>query len=303
MAFIVSGAIAAVGTVIGVGTAATLIGGAAAIGLAGEVVSTGIGMYAATKDKKNAARAANGLQGEIDFLEETRQEIINPFEGVTDLSDMAIDLSSMAQNLSGMITDTSGVISNSMANLSVSTAAAEMQAEEADIALANTLDLLASTGSSAGGATALAQAALQSKKGVSASIEQQEKSNQDKAAKGEERVQNRKQQEAQRLQQAKFSEARRIENMEISEAGRLQQFGINQAEKMQDIGVKSELFKFNVQDQRETASLDRLASQLTGQQNKQAMASANYTSALTSGISNVAGAATDFAGMAFKASL
>ena len=35
-----------------------------------------------------------------------------------------------------------------------------MQAEEADIALANTLDTLRATGASAGGATALAQAAL-----------------------------------------------------------------------------------------------------------------------------------------------
>ena len=46
-----------------------------------------------------------------------------------------------------------------------------MQVEEADIALANTLDTLRATGASAGGATALAQAALQSKKGVAASIE------------------------------------------------------------------------------------------------------------------------------------
>ena len=54
---------------------------------------------------------------------------------------------------------------------------AEMQIEEADIALANTLDTLRATGAGAGGATALAQAALQSKKGVAASIEQQESQN------------------------------------------------------------------------------------------------------------------------------
>ena len=39
--------------------------------------------------------------------------------------------------------------------------------KQADMALANTLDTLRATGASAGGATALAQAALQSKKGVS----------------------------------------------------------------------------------------------------------------------------------------
>lgn len=63
-----------------------------------------------------------------------------------------------------MASDLSGMASNAYSNLSVATQAAEMQAEEADIALANTLDTLRATGSSAGGATALAQAALQSKK-------------------------------------------------------------------------------------------------------------------------------------------
>ena len=50
----------------------------------------------------------------------------------------------MAQNLTGMM-------SNPMANLGVATQAAEMQAEEADIALANTLDTLRATGAGAGG--------------------------------------------------------------------------------------------------------------------------------------------------------
>ena len=44
------------------------------------------------------------------------------------------------------------------------TKAAEIQIEESDIALANTLDTLRATGASAGGATALAQAALRSKR-------------------------------------------------------------------------------------------------------------------------------------------
>jgi len=84
-----------------------------------------------------------------------RQEIINPF-----------------QNLS-----------NPYANLQVATKAAEMQAEQTDIALANTLDNLRETG--AGGATALAQAALRSKQGVSASIQQQETQNQKLQAQGQ----------------------------------------------------------------------------------------------------------------------
>ena len=63
-----------------------------------------------------------------------------------------------------------------------------MQIEQADISLANTLDTLRSTGASAGGATALAQAALQSKKGVSANIEQQEANNERLRAQGEQQL-------------------------------------------------------------------------------------------------------------------
>ena len=69
-----------------------------------------------------------------------------------------------------MAKDLSGQMSNPFANLSVATQAAEMQIEESDIALANTLDTLRATGASAGGATALAQAALKSKQGVTSSF-------------------------------------------------------------------------------------------------------------------------------------
>ena len=76
-------------------------------------------------------------------------------------------------------------VTNPFANLGVATQAAEMQIEQTDIALANTLDAIRATGAAAGGATALAQAALQSKKDVSASIEQQEASNERMKAEGE----------------------------------------------------------------------------------------------------------------------
>jgi hypothetical protein len=66
------------------------------------------------------------------------------------------------------------MVSNPYASLGVATKAAEFQAEQADMSLANTLDTLQQTGAGAGGATALAQAALQSKKEISANIEQQE---------------------------------------------------------------------------------------------------------------------------------
>ncbi len=132
-----------------------------AIVAAGTAVAQGaIGAISSAKKAKQAKRKASRAKSRVQTIERNRQAIINPYENVTDLSGMAKDVSGMA--------------SNPYANLSVATQAAEMQAEEADIALANTLDTLRATGSSAGGATALAQAALQSKKGIAANIEQQE---------------------------------------------------------------------------------------------------------------------------------
>ena len=76
-------------------------------------------------------------------------------------------------------------LANPYANLQVATQANIMQAEQADISLASSLDTLRATGASAGGATALARAATQSKRGVAASIEQQEARNAQLRAQGE----------------------------------------------------------------------------------------------------------------------
>jgi hypothetical protein len=75
------------------------------------------------------------------------------------------------------------------ANLQVSTAAADMQAREADQSLAASQDLAAQAGTGAGGATALAAAAAKSKAGVSASIDQQVKRNEMLRAQGESELQ------------------------------------------------------------------------------------------------------------------
>lgn len=85
---------------------------------------------------------------------------------------------------SGKIRDMKSMVSNPYANLAVATQAAEMQAEQTDQALANTLDTIRVSGLGAGGATALAQAAAKSKQGISATIEQQEVNNQKLAAQG-----------------------------------------------------------------------------------------------------------------------
>ena len=118
----------------------------------------------------------------LNAIRDTRQEIIDPSSAVKDLS---------------------GDFYNPYSNLGVATKAAEMQMEQTDIALANTLDTLRATGSGAGGATALAQAALQSKNQVAASIQQQEADNAKLKAQGDSQLQQMKASEQQRVQAAK----------------------------------------------------------------------------------------------------
>ena len=118
------------------------------------------------KSNKEADEAADALD-QINSLKESRQDVIDKSDDIRALK---------AQ------------VSNPYANLTVATQAAEMQAEQTDMALANSLDAMMSSGASAGGATALARAAMQSKKGISASIEAQESANIMKAAEGEEKA-------------------------------------------------------------------------------------------------------------------
>jgi len=228
--------------------AGAIMGGSALLG--GVFGSLGAG-----KRARAAAREKKKLEGELKTLENNRQAIINPYEGVTSLSDM--------------VTNLSGNLSNPFASLGVATGAAEMQIEEADIALANTLDTLRATGAGAGGATALAQAALQSKKGVSASIEQQETQNQKLRAQGE-----------QQLDQMKMSEAQRVQSGQFGEAQRIQQ-----------AGVSGKSFVFGEKERRETEQLNRKQAQITGQQQTEVAERQNATALLSSGItaaSNVA---------------
>ena len=99
----------------------------AAIGIGGSVLSGILGGSAAKRDKRRAQAEARRLKGKLEFLENNRQAIINPYEGISDLS--------------GMVTDRSAQMTNAYNNLSVATQAAEMKIEQSDIALANTLDL------------------------------------------------------------------------------------------------------------------------------------------------------------------
>jgi hypothetical protein len=121
-------------------------------------------------------------QDQLNAVRDSRQEIIDPSSAVKDLS---------------------GTFYNPYSNLTVATKAAEIQMEQTDIALSNTLDTLRATGSGAGGATALAMAALQSKQQVSADIQQQEAQNAKLRAQGEAQLQSMKAAEQQRVQAAK----------------------------------------------------------------------------------------------------
>ena len=120
-------------------------------------------------------------------------------------------------------------------------------------------------GASAGGATALAQAALQSKKSIAANIEQQEAQNEKLRAQGE-----------QQMQQVRMSEQQRLQGVQLSEAQRVQQ-----------ARAQGAAFKFNAQERRDEAKLDNLYSQLQGQQGNAARAQAARGAAFGSMISGL----------------
>ena len=206
------------------------MGPAAIIGGVASIAGGLFGASAAKKRERAARRERKRLQGKLNSLEANRQEIVNPYQ----------DLSSM--------------ISNPFANLSVATGAAEMKIEEADISLANTLDTMRATGASAGGATALAQAALQSKKGVAASIEMQEKQNEDKRATGEKQKQD-----------ALVAESKRVQ--------------------------EGEAYEFNLRENRQMAELDRTAAMLGASKQAEAQAQSDRTGAMTGVFGSLAGIA------------
>ena len=221
-----------------------------------------VGAISSGKKARKARLQAKQLTGELEALEKNRQEIINPYSGVKDLS--------------SYITDVSGMATNPYASLGVATQAAEIQIEQADIALANTLDTIRATGSGAGGATALAQAALQSKKGVAASIEQQEAQNEKLKAQGDANLQN-----------IKMSEAQRVQGALMGEQGRLQQ-----------ADVAGQQFVFGQRESRELQQLNRKQAQITGAQQQQAAANQAQAGYISSGISAVGNIGSSMMGMA-----
>ena len=221
---------------------------AAAGAISGAVTAGG-----AKKQARDAKRRANLATNEINAIKNSRQAITNPYAGITDLSGIGKDLSDM--------------MSNPFANLGVATQAAEMKVEQSNLALSNALETLATTGASAGGATALAQAALASKKGVASSREAQEAQNQQLRAQGE-----------QQLEQVRMSEAQRLQGLQISEGQRVQ-----------SAQAAGEQYMMGLRESRTTADLNRAAGQEQMAQQQQYSAEASQTAAWGSAVSGAVG--------------
>ncbi len=209
-----------------------IIGGA--MSLAGGI----FGGRAARRQARAAKSRMRKLNSKLNSLEANRQDIINPYADVTSTADM---------------------LSNPFTQLSVSTAAMDMQIEQTDQALANTLDTLRQTGGGSGGATALAQAALQSKKDVAADIERQEVQN-DKAR--------------------------------IQGEANLQKDLIAEEQRMQSVDVQGKQFVYSETEQREQQQLDRVSNQIAAQQQNLATAQANQSAATSGMFSALGGIAT-----------
>jgi len=228
---------------------------AAAIGAAASLAGGAIAGGAAGKAARRARGEKQRAEAELESIKNSRQQITNPYASTEDLSGLATDLSSQ--------------LSNPFESLGIATKAAEMQIDQADISLANTLDTLRATGASAGGATALAQAALQSKQGVAASIEQQEAQNEKLRAQGKQNLMNAKMAEQQRMQSVAISEGQRVQAAEAA----------------------GQQFMFQAEENRTNMDLDRAASQISQAQAAEASANQAKASAWSnamSGVGNIA---------------
>lgn len=196
----------------------------------GKIIGAKKGQAKARHELNDARDRTNAAEAKMNDSLNSRQDIINPYAGITDLSGLARDLTSQ--------------ITNPFNNLTVSTAAAKMQAEETDIALANTLDTLEQTGASAGGATALAMAALKSKQTVAATIEKQEAANDQLRAQGEAQ-----------MNREKVAASQAYDQATIQLKGR-----------KEEADAKGEIFEFQAQEARSNGDLNRYTSMFIGAQ-------------------------------------
>lgn len=229
----------------------------AGIGVVGNIVGGIFGNSKAKRQAKAAQEERNRINREITLFENNRQDVINPYSDV--------------KSLAGFAKDLSGELANPYANLGVATSAAEIKMEQTDLALAATLDTLQATGASAGGATALANAAARSKKDVAANIEQQEAQNEKLKAQGKQNLMNAKMAEQQRMQSVAISEGQRVQAAEAA----------------------GQQFMFQAEENRTNMDLDRAASQISQAQAAEASANqakAQAWSSALGGVTSVVGA-------------
>jgi len=218
----------------------------------------------AKKQRQQAEEQARQKEAALKAFEASRQSPINPYSG--------------AKNMASQVKDLSGNLSNPYANIGVATQAAEFQAEQTDMALAQTLDTLQATGASAGGATALANAAAKSKQTVSATLEKQEANNSKMEAQGEAR-----------LQQLQMNEGARVQSGKIAAQTR---FVEQQAKGLQ--------YQFGVQENRDNMTLDRLAGDLDQSRLDIANANASSDQAFSAALSGVGSSVAAGAKNGFK---
>ena len=135
-------------------------------------------------------------------------------------------------------------LSNPYANLGVAVQASNLQMEQTDQALANTLDSINRSGSGAGGATALAKMAM-----ASASLEKQELSNQQQRLQGEAQLASQKLQ----LDQAALG-------AEASAYQQQEQRDLAQLDRMEALAANAEAQQFTYQQQGQQALTSGLSS-------------------------------------------
>ena len=193
---------------------ATSIAIAAGIGGVTKMVDAQMTKNNAKSELIKQEQKANDAKTALAELEKNRQEVINPYENMA----------------------------NEFENIGVATQASKFAAEEADIALANTLDTIMQTGGGSGGATALARAALESKRGISADIEKQEQANNTARAEGANQVQQLKAQgEAYKFETQEARDVSKMDRLQAeqdnAEAMAMQANNVKMAANQQMVGA------------------------------------------------------------------
>jgi len=162
------------------------------------------GIAQKVSNDKSAARSmskADRAAQKLSALENSRQEILNQGAKIRSMK---------------------AEVFNPYANIAVATKGTELQMEQTDEALANTLDQINQSGTGAGGATALARMAAKSKAQIGASIEKQEIGNQQLRLQGEASMVQQKmtlEKDALRAEEAAYG---RQEGREMQQLNRMQ---------------------------------------------------------------------------------